>query len=376
MSFVTTKYFVGEGSIGELKNWSGHRYGLILDSNVVKGELRKYLLDEVLKNEDYEILGEIAQEPTTELLEGPIQAVKTYEPSVLVGIGGGSTMDAGKVLWYFLQNPDATWEQAFCPYSAKPFTNNITYIAIPTTSGTGSEATGCAVVKDKNLSKRMILTNEIIPSYAIMDFNLLKTLPRSVVIFSGLDALAHALEAGVSTLANEWVQFHALNAATLILKNLQKSVEGDIQARKVMHFASSLAGSCIANSITGLAHGMDQAGGQFHKPHGLMTGLLLPYTMRKLIPQPLYSAVAENIGIKDQDVIVQQNKLVDWIFDLYQKIGMPIKLADTGIDEIEYMDSIKGYLEKARNDPNITSCPVELTENELTNLYINFYKGE
>ena len=296
--YQTTKYIMGNGALREEQRWKDKKIGLVVDENVLKAlQLETKLFDELLKDCDYEVLCNMPQEPTTELLEPAIRKAQRFDPDVFVAIGGGSVLDSAKVLWLFTEFPDYTWEQAFAPYAVESFTKEKELIAIPTTSGTGSETTGCAVIKDTEKRKCMVLSNEIMPSTAILDYELLVSLPKHVIAFSGCDALAHALEAGISVLASDMVRMQSVQAAVQIIKQLEASCNGDLNARRDIHLSATIAGACINNSITGMAHGMDQAGGDFRKPHGLMTGLILPYTMCHLLPQPLYEEVADQLGI-------------------------------------------------------------------------------
>lgn len=163
-------------------------------------------------------------------------------------------------------------------------------------------------------------------------------------------------------------------AAVMILKNLQASYEGDLAARENMHIAASMAGMGIGNAGTGMAHGMDQAGGDFHLPHGLMTGLALPYTMQYLAPQPVYIEVAEQLGYTGT-AEEKQEKLIAAIFDMYKAIGMPTTLKEAGVSEEAYFAEIPSYIERALPDANIKSCPKDPGKKELEQLYQAFYTG-
>ncbi|MFR5523647.1 MAG: iron-containing alcohol dehydrogenase [[Clostridium] innocuum] len=293
--YQTTKYIMGNGALREVQRWKDKRIGLVVDENVLKAlQLETKLFDELLKDCDYEVLCNMPQEPTTELLEPAIRKAQRFDPDVFVAIGGGSVLDSAKVLWLFTEFPDYTWEQAFAPYAVESFTKEKELIAIPTTSGTGSETTGCAVVKDTEKRKCMVLSNEIMPSTAILDYELLVSLPKHVIAFSGCDALAHALEAGISVLASDMVRMQSVQAAVQIIKQLEASCNGDLNARRDIHLGND-CGACINNSITGMAHGMDQAGGDFRKPHGLMTAYPAVYDVSRC--RSLYMKVADQLGI-------------------------------------------------------------------------------
>ena len=373
--FKTTDYVSGNGSIGKLAEYKDKKLAFVVDTHIIKAlNLEKKLFKNILEGAEYRIICNMPTEPHMYMLKEPIQEIREFAPDVIVAIGGGSVMDTAKALWLFYELPEYDWTKATQAYEVEPFPGKAILIAIPTTSGTGSETTGCAVVKDDEKRKQMILTNEIIPNLAIMDFDLLKSLPPGNIAYSGTDALAHALEAGVSMLASTMVRMQCIQAAVTLIKELPKSIQGDKQAREKVHIAATMAGAGINNSITGMAHGMDQAGGDFSKPHGLMTGLLLPYTMEYLIPQPVYEEVADQLGITGTS-LEKQHKLTDRIRKMYDMVGMPAALKDTGIPEQEYLDRIPSYVMMALSDSNILFAPKDPTAEELQNLYKLFYYG-
>jgi alcohol dehydrogenase class IV len=374
-TFRTTAYVLGRGSIAKLADYKEKRMAFVVDEAIMKAlDLRDLLFERILKGADYKVICDMPTEPHMYMLEEPIREIRAYAPEVIVAIGGGSVMDTAKALWLFYELPEYDWERATRAYEVEAFPGRADLLVVPTTSGTGSETTGCAVIKDDEKRKKMILSNEIIPKTAIMDFDLLKSLPRNNLIFSGTDALAHAMEAGVSRLASSMVRMQCVQAAVTIIKELPESVRGNQIAREKVHIAASMAGAGINNSITGMAHGMDQAGGDFGKPHGLMTGLLLPYTMDYLIPQPFYEEVAEQLGITGS-AEEKQFRLVEKIRELYRQTGMPETLRDVGIPEKEYLEKIPLYANMAQEDANILFAPKKPTEDELTGLYRLFYFG-
>ena len=280
-NFGAAFYTIGDGSIEKLREYQNERVGLVVDENIVKAlGLDQVLYRDIFADTEYRVLCNVPAEPTIAMLEETIRETRKFDPDRIIGIGGGAVMDTAKALWVFAECPDLTWDQALKPYQVPKTDGRIKLTVVPTTSGTGSETTGCSVLKDKDNRKRMILSKEIIPSEAILDFTLLRSLPLKNIAYSGTDALAHALEAAVSLRSNSLVREICIQAAVVILKNLRLSYEGDLKAREKVHIAASMAGMGIGNAGTGMAHGMDQAGGDFHLPHGLMTGLALPYTMQ------------------------------------------------------------------------------------------------
>ena len=374
-SFTITNYTLGRGSLEKISELTDGRIALIVDRNILNAlDLEKTLIENYLKGCEVKIICDIRTEPTIALLNDAIKEMQEYAPKHIIAVGGGSVMDTAKALWLFYELPHYTWEQALTPYAVESFPGKADLTVVPTTSGTGSETTGCSVIKDEDLKKRMILSNEIIPQKAILDFDLLKSLPKKNIAYSGTDALAHALESAVSKLSNQMVREIACQAAVTLIKELPHSINGDQDAREKVHVAATMAGGAIGNSITGMAHGMDFAGGDFHLPHGLMTGMLLPYTMNFLMPQPVYQQVADQLGIQGSG-IEKQNELISMIKDLYKKIGMPQTLKEAGVPESEYLDKIPSYIELAENDANIMFCPQKPSKEEFETLFKQFYYG-
>jgi len=368
---------IGNGALKKLADYKGKKLALVMDAGIIGPlGLEQALYRDILDAAgiDYRVICEVPAEPAMEQLSGPIRAVREYDPDVIAGIGGGASMDTAKALLVFLEHSDMTWERAVTQDGVGPFSGKRTLIAVPTTSGTGSETTTCAVIKDASHNKAMILSPYIRPDLAIMDFDLLKSLPRKNIAFSGADALAHALEAAVSVVASPMVAAQGTAAAACILRSLKPSWDGDPEARVKMHMAASMAGSAIDNAITGMAHGMDGAGGDFGKPHGLMTGLILPYTMLYLGPCAVYSDTARSIGLTGSDEQLHQD-LVAYIWELYGQIGMPRTLKEAGVPEKEYLARVPDYIGRSMRDYNIILAPKDPTEQELEGLYKQIYYG-
>lgn len=376
-TFSTTNYVTGNGALKKLADYKGKKVALVMDAGIVGPlGLEQALYRDILEaaGVDYRVVCHVPSEPDVELLKEPIQTVRDYDPDVVVGIGGGASMDTAKALLVFLEHPDMTWERAFSQGGVGPFSGRRTLVAVPTTSGTGSETTICAVIKDAAHQKAMILSPHIRPDLAILDFDLLRSIPRKNIAYSGADALAHALEAAVSTAAGPMVAAQGTAAAAVILRSLKPSWDGDMEARVKMHVAATMAGWAIDNAITGMAHGMDGAGGDFGRPHGLMTGLILPYTMLYLGPRPAYSDTARSIGLTGSDGELCRG-LVEYIWKLYDEIEMPKTLRAAGVPEQEYLSRIPAYIERSMGDYNIVLAPKDPTREELEALYRQMYYG-
>lgn len=377
--FENTKYVIGRGSIEYLGTIKKNRVALIVDSGALeKGNLLSRFKS-MLKNS--QVVCDVKREPYIEDLELPINIVHDIKPDCIVAVGGGSVIDSAKAIWLCYEHPQLTWEEVFESSSIPPLGKTASLIAVPTTSGTGSETTCVSVLADKNDSyKRLIISRELIPDRAILDPDLTDTMPPNVAAFSGMDALAHALEAAISKNSSIMVKSFAITSVMDILKWLPVSVtekegtENFLRARESMHIAASMAGMAINNSCTGLSHAMDQPGITFNLPHGLVCGILLPYTVRFSIPNPTYSLIAERLGFSGDDFELG-HQLVDQLTTLNKCIGIPASLNELCINEEEYIGNLDNFIKHALNSFAIKLFPGHLDELKLRSLFLQAYYG-
>ncbi len=375
-TFCTSNYVIGNGSLRHIAEVvKGKKVALVVDEGIVKAlGLDKTLYEDILAGVEFKVVCNATREPTMEGLEEPIRVVREYKPDYIIAVGGGSVMDSAKVTWIFYEHPEYTWEDALKVYQIAPFPGKAKLICVPTTSGTGSETDCCAMVIDKEGRKNTILSFEIVPDMAILDYDLLKSLPPRNVAFSGADALAHALGAAVSTPASELVQAVALQASVILIKNLAKSAKGDLEARKWVHIGATLAGQAINPSITGLEHTIGGAGEAFHLPHGEVTGVILPYVMRYQAPNPIYAELADQLGIPGTGE-EQQYALVDRIWELYDEMGMPRTFQKVGVPEKEYMENLPAFIESVVGQYALQTAPKVPTAEEIETILKQAYYG-
>ena len=247
-------------------------------------------------------------------------------------------------------------------------------------AGTGSETTSVAVFIDqKDKSKHIMSSNELIPAYAIIDANFADTLPKTVAAHTGMDALTHSLEAAVCVAASPMVRSIALGAALDILENLVDSVAGidecKDKARETCHVAATLAGVAITNSCAGLAHGFDQPGAYFGIPHGLVCGLLLPYTTAFTGPHPSYTVLAKRLGLQGPSERDYCQSLADYLVDFNTRLSLPISLAEAGIAEKPFMEKVDDFAGLALMAMATKLSPRIPTLEEAKELLKNCYYG-
>lgn len=375
--FDNAKYVIGRGSIEYLSSIKKNRIALVIDSLALGDTLSR--IKSMLKNS--QVICDVKGEPCIEDLESPINRIRDLKPDCIVAVGGGSVIDTAKAIWLSYEHPQITWEDAFKPYTLPPMGKLASLITVPTTSGTGAETTCVAVLIDKKtLQKRLIMSRELIPDVAILDSNLSDTMPSSVAAYSGMDALAHALEAAICKISSPMVVSLAVTAVLDILDWLPVSVlekagtSNFTKARESMHIAASMAGMAINNSCAGLSHAMDQPGAVFNIPHGLVCGILLPYTINFFIPNPTYSLIAKRLGYSGDDLELGR-QLISQLTELNRKIGIPACFKDLGINEVEYISKLDHFINSALSGGAIKFSPVHPDKVQLRSLFLEAYYG-
>lgn len=237
----------------------------------------------------YQLFADVEPNPSIQTVQRGTELMRSFQPDTIIALGGGSPMDAAKVMWLFYEQPEVDFRdlvQKFMDIRKRAFKfpqlgRKAKFIGIPTTSGTGSEVTPFAVITDGD-KKYPLADYSLTPTIAIVDPALVMSVPAKVAADTGLDVLTHATEAYVSVLANDFTDGLALQAIKLVFENLEKSVkEGNFEAREKMHNASTMAGMAFANAFLGISHSMaHKVGGKFHVVHGCANAILMPYVIR------------------------------------------------------------------------------------------------
>jgi alcohol dehydrogenase class IV len=349
--FHHSQLISGRGSIAFLGTLRKKKAAIVYDGR---------LLDEAGKQRLSDLLGEggceskflidIRNEPFFSDIFNNLEAVRDFAPDLLVAFGGGSVIDTAKGLWMFYENPELKLADAFKPFQLPDSGHKAVLVAIPTTSGTGSETTCAAVFTDQETQqKRLMLAYGIMPKYAILDADFTDSLPDMVAAHSGMDALTHALEAAVTKSSYPLVESIAQAAALDLLENLPTSVNAPVgspekaRARELCHFSATLAGISIDNSCAGLAHALDQMGPYFNLPHGLVCGILLPYTIIFHSIQPAYIKLGRHLGYHGSDEEVCR-LLVEHLLRFNKQIGIATGFAEIGVDEKAYMAQLDKFV--------------------------------
>lgn len=376
------QFITGCGSIEFFATLGKKRIGIVRGGRSFNDEL-KAKIEKLAEESGAEIcyLAQIRNEPFIEDIFRYMDKVREFEPDMILAIGGGSVLDTAKALHLFYENPEMTFEEATIPYALPALGKKAVHVSVPTTSGTGSETTSCAVFIDpETKTKKLLLDNTIIPHYAILDGDMTDSLPRSVTIASGLDALTHSIEASTAVNGSAMTRAIAMEAAVQILENLEEAAaDGEMtpakkEAREKMHIASGLAGVAITNACAGLAHSYDHPGPAFGFAHGNICGLMLPYTMKYVGVHPSYATIAKRLGYKGTDRELTQ-ALIDHLFGLMKKLGLKTSFKEFDIDRDAYMEAAKTWAEISLSAFATVVSPAEMTAEKGVEMYTDCFDG-
>ena len=326
-----------------------------------------------------ELFFDVEPDPSIETVNAGIELMRKFQPDVIIALGGGSSMDAAKVMWLMYEHPEVNFDdikQKFMDIRKRAFKfpelgKKARLICIPTTSGTGSEVTPFAVITDKQENKKYPLTDySLTPTVAIVDPEFAMSMPASIAADTGIDVLTHAIEAYVSILASDFTDGLAKQAVKLVFDYLERSVKNgknDPEAREKMHNAGTIAGMAFANAFLGMNHSLaHKIGGEWHVPHGRTNGILLPHVIRYngTIPTKLniwpkienykadvkYMELAQLIGLNPQTPAEGVAMFADACEELCKKVGVPANIKSQGIDQEAWEESVHRMAMNAYED--------------------------
>ena len=350
------------------------------------------------------VFNQVEPDPSLATIRAGSEDMARFEPDAIIALGGGSAIDAAKGMWLFYEQPDADFEgmaQKFLDirkrvYKFPKLGQKAQMIAIPTTSGTGSEVTSFAVITDKERGMKYPLADyELTPDVAIIDPNLVMTVPKKVAGDTGLDVLTHALEALVSVMASDYTDALAMKAIQMVFEYLPKSVdEGDKVSREKMHNASCIAGMAFANAFLGVNHSMaHKLGHEMQIPHGMANALLLPHVIEyngsakpskvtsfpkydHYIAHEKYAEAAKALGLPCDTVDQGVKSLANAVRDLMKKVGMPLSLKEMGHSEKAFLGKVNMLANHAFEDQCTTANPRMPLVSELEDLLKKAYYGK
>jgi len=351
-----------------------------------------------------EIFSDVEPDPSVETVMRGVDLMNSFKPDVIIALGGGSPMDAAKAMWLFFEHPDVDFKALhlkFLDIRKKAFKFPILgqkakMVAIPTTSGTGSEVTSFTVITDKSTNTKYPLADyEFTPDVAIVDPDFVMSVPKSVTADTGMDVLTHAIEAYVSVLASDYTDALALKAIELVFKYLPKAYRDgtDKEAREKLHNASCIAGMAFANAFLGINHSLaHKLGGEFNIPHGRVNSILLPYVIEfngqkpdkfasfpkygHFVADEKYAEIARMLGFKFKTTEEGVAALVKGVKDLIASLDLPSTIAQFGVPKEAFEAKVKVLADKAFEDQCTTANPKMPLVTELEQIYRKAYYGK
>lgn len=351
-----------------------------------------------------EVFSDVEPDPSTTTVDRGTEMMRRFQPDCIIALGGGSPMDAAKAMWLFYEYPDTDFndlKQKFMDirkriYKYPRLGVKAKFVAIPTTSGTGSEVTSFAVITDKNQgnTKYPLADYELTPDVAIVDPEFVYSLPRTAVADTGMDVLTHAIEAYVSVMANDYTDGLAIKAIQLVFQYLEQSaLQGDKLAREKMHNASTIAGMAFANAFLGINHSLAHKwGGQYHTAHGRTNAILMPHVIRYNAKKPTkfasfpkyshfvaderYAEIARILGLPARTTEEGVNSLINAIRKLNKTLGIEESFQEIGFDAKDFEAHVDYLADRAFEDQCTTANPKMPLVTELADVYRNAFYGK
>ncbi|MGX6443207.1 bifunctional acetaldehyde-CoA/alcohol dehydrogenase [Neobacillus sp. K501] len=379
---------------------------IVTDPGMVKLGYVDKVLYYLRKRPDYvhcEIFSEVEPDPSIETVMKGAEMMAKFQPDVIIALGGGSAMDAAKGMWLFYEHPDTEFfglKQKFLDIRKRivkypHLGGRAQFVAIPTTSGTGSEVTSFSVITDKEENLKYPLADyELTPDVAIIDPQFVMTVPKHITADTGMDVLTHAFEAYVSCMANDYTDGLAMKAIQLIFEYLPRAYRNgsDEVAREKVHNASTIAGMAFANAFLGINHSLaHKLGAEFHIAHGRANTILMPHVIRYNATKPKkftafpkyahfvadkrYAEIARTLGLPARTTEEGVESLVQAVIRLAQELEIPMSIKENNVEEALFESKVDYLAERAFEDQCTTANPKLPLVTELAEIYRQAYKG-
>ena len=395
-------------ALDELKNIMGKKRAFIVtDSFLYNNGYTKSITNKLKElGIEYTTFFDVAPDPTLDCAKKGADLMTSFKPDCIIAFGGGSAMDAAKIMWVLYEHPECDFmdmAMRFMDIRKRIYTfpkmgEKAYFIAIPTSAGTGSEVTPFAVITDEKSGVKYPLADyELLPDMAIIDTDFHMSAPKSLTAASGIDAVTHALEAYASIMATDYTDGLALQALKIIFKYLPRAYDdgqNDIEAREKMANAATMAGMAFANAFLGVCHSMAHKLGAFHHlPHGVANALMIEEVIRfnsseapvKMgtfsqydHPHTLarYAEVADSLGIKGKTDKEKVEGLIKAVNELKERVGIKKTIKDYGIDEKDFLNRLDDMTEQAFDDQCTGANPRYPLMSEIKQMYLNAYYGK
>lgn len=404
---IPDKIYFEAGSIQYLEKMPNiTRAFIVTDQSMVKLGYIDKILYHLRKRQEYvhsEIFSEVESDPSFDTINKGVKMMNEFKPDVVIAVGGGSPIDAAKGMWLFYEHPDADADGMKLKfmdirkrtYKFPKLGEKAKMVAIPTTSGTGSEVTSFAVITDKQNNKKYPLADyELTPDVAIVDPDLVMSLPKKITADTGMDILTHAIESYVSNMASDYTDGLAEKAAELVFKNLREAYNNGNNkvAREKMHNASTIAGMAFTNAFLGINHSIaHKMGAEFHLAHGRINAILLPYVIRYNSSKPTkfvsfpkyeyfiadqkYADISRRMGFPAYTNEEGVNSLISEIKKLNSDLGIEKSFKEAGVNEEEFLSKVDMLADRAFEDQCTTANPRLPLVSELKQIMIDAYYG-
>lgn len=379
---------------------------IVTDPGMVKLGYVDKILYYLRKRPDYihcEIFSEVEPDPSIETVMKGAERMARFQPDVIIALGGGSAMDAAKGMWLFYEHPETEFhglKQKFLDIRKRivkypKLGGRAQFVAIPTTSGTGSEVTSFAVITDKEANIKYPLADyELTPDVAIIDPQFVMTVPKHITADTGMDVLTHAIEAYVSVMANDYTDGLAMKAIQLVFEYLPRAYRngGDEVAREKVHNASTIAGMAFTNAFLGINHSLaHKLGAEFHIAHGRANTILMPHVIRynaekpkkftafpkyeSFIADQRYAEIARMLGLPARTTAEGVESLIQAIIKLAKELDIPMSIEANGVGREEFETRVDFLAERAFEDQCTTANPKLPLVIELAEIYRKAFKG-
>ena len=383
---VPRDVYFGRGCMDALKTIEGKKAFIVIGGGSVK---KSGLLDKAtgyLKEAGLEVylFEGVENDPSVETVRKGAVAMEEFGPDWIIPIGGGSPIDAAKSMWVLYEHPDVDIYDVN-PFNMPPLRKKARFLAIPTTSGTGSEVTNASVLCDYSTGVKFgVAGSEIIPDIAILDPEATDSMPRQLIAHTGLDALTHGVESFVAKFASPFSDAYAMYAARMIFDSLPAAFEGDAGAKEAMHYAQCMAGTAFTSALLGISHCMaHKTGGMFdagHIPHGLANAIYIPYVIQYNAKDPRakgkYADLARFTGVSgasDDELVAG---FVEKVRTLSFSLGTPKSLKEYGVPEEEWDAKVADIAANAMGDSLIISNPREIDQETMQKVLQYIYDGK
>ena len=397
---VPSDTYFNAGALENLREVTGTNFLIVTDADGeargVADEIRRYL-----DSSGVHVFSDIQPEPTDEQIRAGTEVLGQFGSDCIIAVGGGSVLDAAKAMRLYHESPEVSLQELSLPFldarkrvaHYPEVDHTVRLIAVPTTSGTGSEVSPAAVVSSEG-RKVTLVDYSLVPDAAIIDPTLTLSMPPGVTADTGVDALTHALEAGVSIFASAYTDAFCMQAVNLIMEALPRAyADGeDLEARTAMSNAATIAGLAFSNAFLGVNHSLAHAvGARFGIPHGRANGIFLPHVMRynasipsKFMPAPGYSTymapdkyaqIGWILGLGGKDLDDRRERFFDRVDALLDAVDMPHSLADAGVGREEFDAALPDLVRAAFEDPSMRTNPRMPMIEELAGLLTAAYEG-